>query len=80
MANEQVQSQDSGSAIGLNDMALVVRIIDIAAERGTFKGPDLQTVGALRTKFVDFVKKHNPPAAEASSEGEEAPAAEADAA
>jgi hypothetical protein len=48
----------------LSDLQLVVQIIDIAAEKGLFKGPDLKTVGEVRERVIEFVKANSKPAEE----------------
>lgn len=40
----------------LTDLQLVVQIIDLASEKGVFKGADLKTVGEVRERIIDFVK------------------------
>ena len=44
------------SALNINDLAMVVKIIDLGSEKGIFKGPDLKTVGDLRERVVEFIK------------------------
>jgi hypothetical protein len=51
--------------IDINDIAAVVQLIDIVSTRGAFRGEELATVGAMRTKFAEIVKSQQPPAAEA---------------
>lgn len=54
----------------LNDLASVIRIIDVISSRGGFKGEELSEVGALRDKYLSFLQAAN---AEAESqEGDEA--------
>jgi len=40
----------------LTDLQLVVQIIDLASEKGVFKGADLKTVGEVRERIIEFVK------------------------
>ena len=61
--------------VSLNDIALAVRIIDLAAERGAFKGVDMSAVGTCRDRLAAFVTANAPK--EAAPAAEEAPAAEA---
>ncbi len=44
------------SALNINDLAMVVKIIDLGSEKGIFKGPDLKPVGDLRERVVEFIK------------------------
>ena len=49
------------TGVTMNDIALAVRIIDLAAERGAFKGVDMTTVGACRDRLATFVTSNAPP-------------------
>jgi hypothetical protein len=46
--------------LGLNDLAAVVQMIDVCSKRGAFEGPELASVGDLRTRFVEFLKANQP--------------------
>lgn len=46
--------------LGLNDLAAVVQLIDVCSKRGAFEGAELAAIGALRTRFVDFLKANTP--------------------
>jgi len=48
--------------IDINDIAAVVQLIDVCSTRGAFRGEELATVGALRTKFAETVKSQQAPA------------------
>ena len=52
----------------LTDLQLVVQIIDLASEKGVFKGADLKTVGEVRERIIEFVKA-NAQAVEGNKEG-----------
>jgi len=67
--------QQETVGVSLNDIALAVRIIDLAAERGAFKGVDMSAVGTCRDRLAAFVTANAPKAAE-----ETAPEADAEAA
>ena len=45
----------------LTDLQLVVQIIDLASEKGVFKGADLKTVGEVRERIIEFVKANAQP-------------------
>ena len=45
------------SALNINDLAMVVKIIDLGSEKGIFKGPDLKPVGDLRERLVGFIQE-----------------------
>lgn len=71
--NKDPQSPD----INLGDFTAIVQIIDVASERGTFKGAELSSVGAVRDKLHAFIAFHAPKeeeavSEEATTEGEEA--------
>lgn len=42
------------------DLALLVKIIDAGSERGAWKGEELGTIGAIRTKMAQIVKSVAP--------------------
>lgn len=76
MTTEQTQAPaapESEVGVSLNDIALAVRIIDLAAERGAFKGVDLSAVGRCRDRLAAFVTANAPKDAAPAAE---APAAE----
>ena len=52
------------------DLATMVRIIDASSQSGAFRGEELETVGALRTKLATIVNALAP-VAEETEEGEE---------
>ena len=67
--------------LSLQDMASMVQIVDICSKRGAFEGPELEAVGGLRNRLVQFVNASAPKDGEVP-EGEvpvvdEAPAEEA---
>jgi hypothetical protein len=45
------------TTINVNDLAMVVKIIDLGSTSGIFKGPDLKPVGDLRERIVAFVQE-----------------------
>jgi hypothetical protein len=63
-------AQTEAVGVTMQDLALAVRIIDLAAERGAFKGVDMTAVGSCRDRLAAFVTANAPPAP--------APAAEVD--
>ena len=79
--NEATEGQEQGgTGLSLLDLKNVVVIIDLAAERGTWKGPELGQIAAVREKYVALVQALTPKeATEAAPEGDVA-AEEAEAA
>lgn len=45
------------TTLNVNDLAVMINIIDVSAERGVFKGTELKPVGDLRERLVEFVKQ-----------------------
>lgn len=44
----------------LSDLQVMVQIIDLASEKGVFKGPDLKAVGETRERIIEFIKANAP--------------------
>ena len=55
-------------ALGLADLAAVVRLIDTVSRRGAFEGAELAEIGLLRNRFVSFVNANAPKQEEQPSE------------
>jgi hypothetical protein len=53
--------------LSVSDIAVAVQIIDLASERGLFKGGDLKPVGEVRERLVAFIKE-NAPAPDAAAD------------
>ena len=74
---EEVQTptaeQTAAPSVTLQDLAMAVRIIDLAVERGGFKGNEASTVGACRDRIANFVAAQQPK--EDAPATEETPAA-----
>lgn len=76
VADAEVQSDaETGQAvpdsIGLNDLQLLANIVDLASQRGAFRGNELTQVGAVFDKlslFLNFVAKQQAEAQEAEAE------------
>jgi hypothetical protein len=52
----------------LTDLQVVVQIIDLATEKGVFKGADLKPVGEVRERIIEFIKQNAKPV-EGTTEG-----------
>jgi hypothetical protein len=48
------------STLNVNDLVVVVKIIDLASEKGVFKGVDLKPIGEVRERLVEFIKASAP--------------------
>lgn len=48
--------QVEAPSIGIQDLQNLLHIVDVSAERGTFKGPELSSVGAIRDKLANFLE------------------------
>lgn len=55
-----MEEQNQKTPITLADIAVAVKIIDVCAERGAFKGDEMANVGRVREKFAAFVKENSP--------------------
>ena len=64
---EQVQEQ---ATLTLQDLTLTANIIDLAVQRGAFKGAEAETVGTQFNKLVAIIQAIAPPAEEAEGEAE----------
>ena len=49
-------NQGEAPSIGIQDLHVLLQIVDVSAERGTFKGSELSSVGAIRDKLANFVE------------------------
>ena len=56
----------SSPTIDINDLVAVVQLIDVCSTRGAFRGEELATVGAMRTKFAEIIKANTPATPDAS--------------
>jgi len=77
----QVETQENqAEGLSVNDLAVMVNVIDACSKRGAFKPNEMETVGALYTKIVNFlvasgaikVDNNEEESAEESQETEEA--------
>ena len=65
---------DAPESIGLQDLQLLAQIVDLASQRGAFRGNELAFVGNLYNKLFNFlstVKAQQE--SQAQTEGEESP-------
>lgn len=51
----------------LSDLQHTLQIIDVAATRGAFRGPELSGVGTVRDRLAAFVTHMTPPTEEAAA-------------
>ena len=49
-------------SLSLQDLNVTANIIDLAVQRGAFKGAEVATVGNAFNKLVEVIQKINPPA------------------
>lgn len=63
METLQSPANEAAASLNVQDLALVVRLIDICSKRGAFEGNELADVGALRNRIAAFVEAHRKPAA-----------------
>ena len=73
VAQEQAAPESAPESISLSDLQLLLQVVDLATERGGFRGPELSQVGALRDKlgsFLEVVAQQQAAAAAAKEETE----------
>lgn len=66
---EEVQAEQVQQPIGLTlqDMKILAGAIEIASQRGGFRAPELEVIGATYNKLANFLKANEPqPVAEAT--------------
>ena len=61
------KKQAASVEVSLTDLAVAVQIIDLASEKGLFKGGDLKPVGEVRERLIAYIKE-NAPVEESSTE------------
>lgn len=66
--NTEVQKVQEVPQVTAGDLALMVKIIDAGSERGAWKGEELGTIGAIRTKMVAIVQSVAPVTDEAAKD------------
>ncbi len=49
------EGQQVPESIGLNDLQLLAQIVDLATQRGAFRGNELSQVGGLYDKLSNFL-------------------------
>ena len=64
MAEENMNEQQEPVQLQLNDIATMVQVIDLVSRRGGFEGPELETVGGLRSRIVAFLQAASQQAAQ----------------
>ena len=57
-------AQPEPISLTLQDLNVTANIIDLAVQRGAFKGAEVATVGNAFNKLVDVIQKISPPPAE----------------
>jgi hypothetical protein len=68
MAEEQSVEQPILVPVDLRDASLAVQVVDLAAERGGFKGPELEIIGQFRGRLANLVQQYRPQEEEAPAE------------
>lgn len=52
---EETTTEAQAEGLSVNDLAVMVNVIDACSKRGAFKPNEMETVGALYTKIVNFL-------------------------
>jgi hypothetical protein len=80
VATAETEAPAEGStpeSIGLQDLQLLAQIVDLASQRGAFRGNEMTQVGTVfdkLTTFLNFVAEQNAANEDAEANSEEAPA------
>ena len=56
----EVVEENAKAELSTQDLVMVVRLVDLAAARGALQGDDLEAVGGLRRRFVEFLQQNAP--------------------
>jgi hypothetical protein len=67
MAETKTQETQPAANFSLGDLENAVKVIDVAASRGAFRGDELSSVGSVRDKLVAFLTAARPPAEEGAA-------------
>lgn len=70
--NTTEQTTQAAPALTLNDLAAVLKLIEVINGRGAFKPEEMQAVGILYQKIALFLQASQPAPAEATPENESA--------
>lgn len=69
------QPQEAVETLSLQELDQIAQVIDLASQRGAFRGGELSAVGALYNKLIQFLSsvkaQQEAAAADAKAEGEE---------
>lgn len=68
---QQAAQQPADSVITITDLQNILVVIDIASNRGAFRGNELEPVGQLYNKVSRFVQAALPPQPETPAAGQE---------
>ena len=68
MENSTPTPGASAPQLELNDLAAVVRLIDIVSRRGAFEGSELVDIGNLRGRLIKFIEAVQPPKKEETTQ------------
>lgn len=53
---ESEEVSENKPSLNINDIATSVKIIDLAASKGAFVGPDLEAIGSIRNRAAAMVE------------------------
>ena len=67
----EVSAEQTPPSIAINDIAFLVQIVEIVAQRGAFRAEELTSVGAVYDKVKAFIVANTPPPAPADQPTEE---------
>ena|SRR5215471_15790223 len=55
-AGTETQTSVESVTLTINDLQLLAQIVDLASQRGAFRAPELEQVGAAYNKLAGFLK------------------------
>jgi len=56
MAEENQTTEEVNVTLTVQDLTLIANIVDLAVQRGAFKGAEVKTVGSAFEKLVEVLK------------------------
>ena len=69
---EEVQNETTAEiSLNINDLAFMLKMIDVVTERGGFRGSELVNVGTIRNKLEAFLAANAQPAEEDAESGDD---------
>ena len=68
MTTDTTPNTPQPAGVSINDIATLLQIIEVCAQRGAFRAEELSSVGAVYDKVKTFIAAAIPPAQEQTEE------------